>query len=248
MIKDRFPNPRKKKTNLIKPILISRNYFFTRGNIVKSFESKEGFPDMDKFLGLPGIGPAKAESLYKKYGSLAKTPKNELPTEAQLAIDMNLRKRIPRATITRFMARLNDVAPEKFTIAGSYRRGLPSSRDIDLMTTITSNQAGYLLDQAFGGVVRYQSGKTKSAFYVPFGPGAIKVDVFHATKSSWWTMLTYLTGSKEFNIRMRSVAKFKGYLLNQESLQHAGKKIKITGEKDLFDKLGMKWTPPKNRN
>lgn len=201
---------------------------------------------MNTFLGLPGIGPAKAQTLYKKYGTVKKAMK-ELPIEAQLSITMNLRKIVPRSSISRFVARLAKVTKD-FTVAGSYRREKPTSRDIDLLTTLSSNQMGCKLGQAFRNVVRYQSGETKSAYMISYGDGAVKVDVYHAKRSSWWTMLVYLTGSKEFNIRMRAVAKSKGLLLNQEGLFLGKKRINISSEKDLFDKLGMKWVAPKNRN
>ena len=50
----------------------------------------------------------------------------------------------------------------------------------------------------------------------------------------------YFTGNREFNIRMRAIAKNKGYLLNQYGLfKKTGQRVPIRDERDIFKKLNI---------
>jgi DNA polymerase/3'-5' exonuclease PolX len=71
-----------------------------------------------------------------------------------------------------------------------------------------------------------------------------KIDAFLTPKKYAPAMLLYATGSKAFNIYMRTKAKAAGYLLNQTGLYtrkngKADKLVPIKSEKDFFAKLGM---------
>ncbi|MDI6851274.1 MAG: hypothetical protein QMD82_04995 [bacterium] len=68
-------------------------------------------------------------------------------------------------------------------------------------------------------------------------------------KDSWESFALYLTGSGEFNIWMRAIAKNKGYLLSQYGLfdRETGKLI-TTREKEIFHLLGLEYIPPKKRS
>ena len=60
-------------------------------------------------------------------------------------------------------------------------------------------------------------------------------------------MLLYSTGSKQFNINLRTKAKKLGYKLNQEGLFKNNKKINVRGEKGIFKKLKVPYLPPEKR-
>jgi len=75
-----------------------------------------------------------------------------------------------------------------------------------------------------------------------------KIDAFRTTKEDSIPMLLYSTGSKEFNVSMRSKAKKLGYLLNQKGLFKDGEKVpNLKTEKDYFDILQMEYKEPKFR-
>lgn len=202
-----------------------------------------------KFKALRGIGPKQAKELAKKYKTVSEIKKSDLPEETNLALEFKVRDNIPRSTITRFLSKLNKDSPNKFTPAGSYRRNKPSSHDIDLLTTLNTDEVNNIFSRVFKKVSRYQSGDTKSAFYILYGKAGVKIDVYHVKKPEQWPlMLVYLTGPKEFNIKMRSVAKNKGWLLNQEALKDQnGRPKKIRDEVDLFKKIGWAYIAPENR-
>ena len=57
-----------------------------------------------------------------------------------------------------------------------------------------------------------------------------------------------LTGSKEFNLRMRSYAKKLGYTLNQKGLMLHGKYLPgFNTEMDIFKYLNYNYKDPKDR-
>ena len=67
-------------------------------------------------------------------------------------------------------------------------------------------------------------------------------------KDSWESFALYLTGSGEFNVWMRSIAKNKGYLLSQYGLydRETGKLI-TNKEEEIFSHLGLNYIPPEKR-
>jgi DNA polymerase (family 10) len=67
-------------------------------------------------------------------------------------------------------------------------------------------------------------------------------------KESWESFALYLTGSGEFNVWMRSIAKNKGYLLSQYGLydRETGKLI-TNKEEEIFSHLGLNYIPPEKR-
>jgi len=75
----------------------------------------------------------------------------------------------------------------------------------------------------------------------------IKMDIFITPPKEYMYMLLFATGSGTFNIRMRSNAKHKGYLLNQRGLFKNGVRQNIKTEHQLFKFLNMKWLEPENR-
>jgi DNA polymerase/3'-5' exonuclease PolX len=82
----------------------------------------------------------------------------------------------------------------------------------------------------------------------------IKADIFLTTPKEYAFALLFVTGSGKFNIRMRRVAKMRGYLLNQHGLYRKTsdgsgiiEPIAVKSEKDLFNILGMTYKEPRKR-
>jgi len=62
--------------------------------------------------------------------------------------------------------------------------------------------------------------KAKAKYY--------KIDMFRTSVADKWAMLLYSTGPKSHNIKMRAIAKKKGFLLNQQGLYTRDKKKKLS--------------------
>jgi DNA polymerase/3'-5' exonuclease PolX len=144
---------------------------------------------------------------------------------------------------------------------GSYRRKKSFSSDIDIL--ILSNKDNGLilfydkLKKIFEDNIHiYAKGMEKMSFILNFKKVLntesnilYKVDVFKANSSTYIPTLLYSTGSKEFNIKMRALAKSKGYLLNQKGIFKNNILVNKTfkNEKDYFDFLNIEYLNPEDR-
>jgi DNA polymerase/3'-5' exonuclease PolX len=173
-----------------------------------------------------------------------------------------------------------------FDIAGSYRRGKSQSGDLDIvissdgwkpfMSSINSGSRKIKIMQPFAGLedkitvlIRICINKSlrdavfdllepyhNKARIIREGSVYIKADIFLTHPDEYIFALLFATGSGKFNIRMRRLAKLRGYLLNQRGLykkSHSStgkeilKRVPITNEREVFDILGMRWLEPKDR-
>lgn len=84
-------------------------------------------------------------------------------------------------------------------------------------------------------------------------PKFVRVDLFVAIGEALPFALYHHTGSKNYNIRTRALAKRKGWLLNQYGLfdRKTGKRLPGTSdfrtEKDITDFLGVTYRGPTDR-
>jgi DNA polymerase/3'-5' exonuclease PolX len=88
----------------------------------------------------------------------------------------------------------------------------------------------------------YAHGNDKVSLILKINTDYIKLDVFRTSKEYQHAMLLYAIGSKKFNIKMRSAAKRKGYILNQYGLyklESLNKPIHVNSEKDFFTILNI---------
>jgi DNA polymerase/3'-5' exonuclease PolX len=159
---------------------------------------------------------------------------------------------------------------DAWQMVGSYRRLTPFSNDIDIIIGLSVNSLKEAQDKAKKIIkllspflietLKEQSlyhSKNNEAFTVlsseyilkmKYSKFAHKVDIKFYPMKTYYSALLYFTGSKTFNIKMRSYAKRKGYLLNEYGLfKGSGVSISIKSEKDIFEKLGLKYVEPWNR-
>ncbi len=218
--------------------------------------------------GFMGLGPEKAKALIeagvrnvnqlhlKKYKEL-------LPEETKIFMELKPIQKIPREHIKILEPHLLKASDEtvSLTITGSYRREKPFSSDIDLMVVSDNENAIELLLERLkkileGKVYPYSKGKDKMSLIVDMsnlleagsGSYVYKIDAFKTSPENSIPMLLYSTGSKEFNVSMRSKAKKMGYLLNQKGLFKDGIKINnLNSEEDYFEILDMTYKKPKER-
>lgn len=68
-----------------------------------------------------------------------------------------------------------------------------------------------------------------------------------ADTSAHACMQLYFTGSKRFNQEMRAHAKRRGFRLNERSLVFNGEEVAVKSERDVFDRISFRYTPPEDR-
>ena len=224
----------------------------------------------EKLQGFYGIGPKLAKELAKINGmgtteasikARLKKPDlfPKLPEATQADLTYKPNKHIPRAVLAKMDKQLHkDVRGIKFEIAGSYIRKKPFSHDVDLVvSTGRSNwetiwkkftkQATIKILPPFA----QGPGKLSVMMYPPGEKYPVKVDVFLTKPNEYLYALTYAIGSGMFNIRMRAVAKRRGYMLNQKGLwKKVGdtyQRVPVKDERDLFKILGITYKIPSQR-
>lgn len=208
---------------------------------------------------ITGIGPQKAKDLIDK-GLLSvaqlRQPKwwDQLNLDTQTALATQPIKRIPHEEIRAIEPILTKFTEAKTILVGSYRRKMPTSKDIDVMLVSAklSMMGNYLkyLEKKVPHIYLYSKGPDKMSLVLEFdSQKKYKVDVFRTHPDFYWSHLLYSTGSKANNIRMRGRAKRLGYLLNQKGLWKAGERVlgPSANEHAYFKILGMDYLPPEKR-
>jgi DNA polymerase (family 10) len=214
---------------------------------------------INSLLEINGIGLDKAKQLISLGLTNISQLKREkyfeiLPIASRAYVVYKPVKKIPNKTIVELSKYLITNHKTQF-IVGSFRRGKPFSKDIDLM--IVSDVKGYLdiwlqnFEIIFSkkNVVVYAKGAFKISMLIRHKSDWYKIDVFQCRSDESVAMLLYSTGSKEFNISMRSIAKKKGYILNQKGLfdQLSGRHIDFKTEQDVFKFLNIPYLLPQER-
>lgn len=187
-----------------------------------------------------GVGKTKANKLIKlgltdvKQLKLQKWQKH-LNASTILLLKYKPIRKIPHAFIKKIKPTLVKFSGAK--LVGSYLREKQFSKDIDVMIVSDRNKINdYIsyLNKTFSTHV-YSKGKDKASLIIKVGAKYYKIDVFMAHTKHQYGMLLYSTGSKQHNIKMRSIARKKGYLLNQKGIYKNTKLIHVKSEKDIFD-------------
>jgi len=208
---------------------------------------------MKNFLLIPGIGPKLAETLIEEVGTPSSLDEayelllpivDRLPTVTQQDIRYRPLRIIPRSLIqyiTLFF-------PEDCIFAGSYRRCLPYSGDIDIV--IPNDPRKLVLDESAEIVEPYSDGADRMSclLHMKLLKLYVKIDFFITTKENLPYMLFHATGSKTFNIRMRKQAIKLGMKLNQYGLFTAdGKRLPASSEQEIMSLLKLPYVPPDER-
>lgn len=217
----------------------------------------------NEIINIFGIGQKNIELIMKKHkiksvdDFIKKVKSNKIDVNDQVRLGVKYYKhsikKIPRNEITKGKIKLKKILKGFYIeICGSYRREQPESNDIDLLVYHSKktlpdvikllHKNKFLIDDLTG------ESKTKYMGYCKILKTPRRIDIRFVSKEQIPFALLYFTGSKSFNQYMRRVAKAQGYKLNEYGLYKNKKLIKLKSERQIFKKLGLKYTPPKYRN
>ncbi|HZV00307.1 MAG TPA: DNA polymerase/3'-5' exonuclease PolX [Planctomycetota bacterium] len=182
---------------------------------------------------LKGFGEKTQTKILESIEKLSKTRGRFLLVDAReqaLALVEKLRE-LPEAT--------------RVELAGSTRRGRETVKDVDILVASEKPQA--IMDAAAKlaqEVIAH--GPTKTSVRLENG---LQVDVRVVKPIEFGAAWAYFTGSKEFNIVLRSRALDRGYSLNEYAMTPIaqGDAICCPTEEAVFDALGLQWVPPEMR-
>ena len=222
-----------------------------------------------------GIGPVKARDLITKHGiktidalRSAAAADSELLTHTQtigLHFLEDLKKRIPRAEMKKHETYVRRQLPKEFemVVVGSYRRGLPTSGDFDVMITsphlselVAASHFQQFIDLLVDeGYIRGEFARGEHKFMgvcrLPRHQTHRHVDLLLCKPEEYWYTILYFTGSDVFNVSMRRHALTKGYSLSEHGLKRVRDGVPVppamNSEKDIFDFLGLSYVRPEDR-
>ncbi|MBN2087948.1 hypothetical protein JW758_06410 [Candidatus Peregrinibacteria bacterium] len=222
-------------------------------------------------LKIPGIGPGRVRKLYFMSGinskreliKMAKTGELEsLPGFGKKTIDKIIlaietdqqkKKKHKRSEVEPIAKKLINAIKKikgvkKAEIAGSFRREAKLLGDLDMLVVgpkSVTKKTESVIKKIFPEHTMLASGDTKVSLII--APEKLQIDVRFVPEESYGAALLYFTGSKEHNVMMRRVAIANGYLLNEYGLFKDGEYVAGESEKEIYDKLGIKYIKPKNR-
>lgn len=228
---------------------------------------------IELFSNVMAIGDVKAKELVNTHNIMSieqlNANQNLLNDKQKLGLKHydDFLERIPRKEMDRhnlFLENALHALHLEFCVVGSYRRGLVSSGDIDVLITSTVNsqsddvlktivtlleKAKYLSDSFAFGKEKYL-GTAKIPRFKRFR----RIDLLYINKAKYPFALLYFTGSQQFNIKMRQIALDKGLSLSEHGFKYLEGDLKgefvkdvFKTEMDIFKYIGMEYVEPKDR-
>jgi DNA polymerase (family 10) len=137
------------------------------------------------------------------------------------------------------------VAPEWVEVCGSIRRRKEIVRDMDILAAADNHEKVTAFFVSMPEVDEVLlTGDTKTSVRLVSG---IEADLRVVRQEEFPCALMYFTGSKEHNVRLRAIAKKKGWKLNEYGLFQDDRMLPCHSEEEVYKALGLAWVPPELR-
>lgn len=138
----------------------------------------------------------------------------------------------------------------RIEIAGSIRRKKPDVKDIEIVAIPKPYDTG-LFENGIAQVVNQWEkvkGELPCKYTQRILPEGIKLDLFFAEVENWGLIYAIRTGSADFSHKvLASGWVARGYHSKDGYLYYGNKKYSVLEEKDLFDRIGLKYVDPEFR-
>jgi DNA polymerase (family 10) len=138
-------------------------------------------------------------------------------------------------------------AVRKVEVAGSARRMKETVGDLDLLVSSLDPEAVTEHFCSMPPIVRVLGkGPTKSTVVLD---NMLQVDLRVIPPESYGAALQYFTGSKEHNVKLRTIGVKEGFKLNEYGLfrRENNELVEAEDEEKIYEALGMSWMPPELR-
>jgi len=134
---------------------------------------------------------------------------------------------------------------DRVEVAGSFRRARETVGDLDILVTSRAPARAFETFTAHPlvGEVKMR-GDTKETVVLK---GGLQVDLRVVEPSAFGAALQYFTGSKDHNVRLRSLARDRGLKVNEYGVFRAEERVAGATEEDVYASLGLAWIPPELR-
>ena len=193
--------------------------------------------ETNKLKGIKGFGDSKIENM-KRSLKLFKETKRMLLQEAEILGNeiLNEIKKI--------------AGVQKAELAGSLRRKKETIGDIDIIIQADPKYRKKIVNRfiAMPRVEKVLSkGATKAS--VVLKNENVQVDIRMVHDYEYGAAMLYFTGSKEHNIKLRTIARNRGYKINEYGIFDVatGKRLAGATEEEMYHFLNMEYIPPEQR-
>lgn len=142
------------------------------------------------------------------------------------------------------MAKLSDACRLK-AVCGSVRRRRPVVGDVDVIVAECDDA---LLAKALEELGQKESGGEKLEYGMLID--GVSVDVSVVKAETWGAALMHATGPAGENVRLRAIAKKRGWMLSEYGLREreTGKLIAGATEEEVYAALGEAYVAPEDRD
>ena len=256
---------------------VGKSIAMTIGEILETGESRvlkdlrNSLPDgVLEIISIEGVGPKLAMRLSQELGITNIDELKQAALEGRISTlkgfgskkEENILNAISdyRSRSTRFL--LGEILPivqgilsymkdckavRKVEIAGSARRRKETVGDLDVLVSSDNPEEVSKYFISMPPIVRVLGrGPTKSTVVLK---NMLQVDLRVITPDSYGAALQYFTGSKEHNVKLRTIGVKQGLKLNEYGLfnRETDELIAAEDEETIYKKMGMCWMPPELR-
>ncbi len=256
--------------------------FLATGKLEKleKIRADDGNRAINTLTQVANIGPAKAKELVDQGITTLddlRRHQDKLNKAQRIGLKHfdDFEKRIPRSEIQEVEKRIRktlNFLDTKYlaTVCGSYRRGLPSSGDVDVLITHpnytsekSAKECGVLLhsavealetDKLITDTISHGDTKFSGVFRLDAQSRHRRLDLRLLPSDQYFCGVLYFTGSDMFNKQMRAHALEQNFTLNEYTLRpldqghQPGKPLPVSSEEDIFDYISYEYRGPEERN
>lgn len=208
---------------------------FSQDLNITGIEELEEAAKGQRLRGLKGLGPKKEENIIKAISEYRNRSTRFLLGEVLPIIQ----------GILTYMG--GNEAVRRVEVAGSARRRKETVGDLDVL--VSSNDPEKVTEHfvSMPPIIRVLGqGPTKSTVVLK---NMLQVDLRVIPPESYGAALQYFTGSKEHNVRLRTIGVKAGLKLNEYGLydRETEELIAAEDEETIYESMGMRWMPPELR-
>jgi DNA polymerase (family X) len=191
--------------------------------------------DAGRLEGVHGFGEKKIGQLREAVRAAAASPAaGRMPIEEAWPLARALVEALRRAPS------VHEVA-----VGGSFRRGRETVGDLDIL--VTADRPEEVFDTFSRlpevGELRLR-GPTKETVVLTRG---LQVDLRVVEPEAFGAALQYFTGSKDHNVKLRSLARDHGLKVNEYGVYRGDERVAGRTEQEVYGALGLAWIPPELR-
>jgi DNA polymerase (family X) len=138
-----------------------------------------------------------------------------------------------------------EAGAREVALAGSFRRGRETVGDLDILVTSETPETVF---DAFSKLPEVRTvrmrGGTKETVVLTNG---LQADLRVVEPAAFGAALQYFTGSKDHNVRLRSLARDLGLKVNEYGVFRGEERVASRTEEEVYRALGLSWIPPELR-